>query len=582
MGTFVDITGQQFGCMTAEEYLGNKKWKCRCSCGYIHTYRKYELKKFLENNKRCWHNTLEGKQFGEWTVISRHYGSYYNCRCSCGNTKIISKYQLENGITKSCGHSTTGFKDLTGKQFGEWSILEYLGESKWKCKCSCGKIGNVLTQDLITYKSKSCGHNTNEFIDLTNKRFGSLVAVMYSKDKWLCKCDCGRYTYATSYDLRNSKHKSCGCMSSELTKLSKLKKYSEIDSHKFSNIREQWQIDILNSKEKLIDYIKSLNIRPTVKELAQRLCVMQSTIFKKIHDYNIEYAMNMYTYSMLENEIYSYIMSITDNNIIRNSRDIIKPKEVDIYIPEKKIALEVNGDYWHSDYEKDTHYHQNKTIECAKHGIRLIHIFEYEWINNNDKIKSFLHSNISSNTKSIFARTTEIREIESNRAKEFLDIYHLQNSINSPINLGLYNDNSLIAVASFGKSRFNRKYEYEIYRLAFKNSIRVIGGTQKLIKYFIRKYNPKSIFTYSDTTKFTGKSYIKSGFTVCEDAVTTPNYVWVNSEHNVLKRYETQPSKLNELGFDMEKNTEDTIMKGLGYMKIYDSGSLKMEYIIRS
>jgi len=135
---------------------------------------------------------------------------------------------------------------------------------------------------------------------------------------------------------------------------------------------------------------------------------------------------------------------------------------------------------------------------------------------------------------------------------------------------------------SIGKPRFNNRADYEIYRLAFKNSIRVIGGTQKLIKYFIRKYNPKSIFTYSDTTKFTGKSYIKSGFTVCEDAVTTPNYVWVNSEHNVLKRYETQPSKLNELGFDMEKNTEDTIMKGLGYMKIYDSGSLKMEYIIRS
>lgn len=102
-----------------------------------------------------------------------------------------------------------------------------------------------------------------------------------------------------------------------------------------------------------------------------------------------------------EKESTDYIKSIYNNNIIIKDRTVIKPYELNIYIPEKRLAIEFNGNYWHSTEQKDYMYHQNKTIACAKQGIRLIHIFEYEWVNNKYKIKAFLNNIMSDNIKCV-------------------------------------------------------------------------------------------------------------------------------------------------------------------------------------
>lgn len=109
-------------------------------------------------------DSLIGKTFGELKVLRKDENKprYLICQCSCNKEKSIHYYSLVSGKTKSCGHNTTTFKDLTNQQFGELTVIEYLGNSKWKCRCSCGKEHIVHRQYLLNGEIKSCGHLKQE------------------------------------------------------------------------------------------------------------------------------------------------------------------------------------------------------------------------------------------------------------------------------------------------------------------------------------------------------------------------------------------------------------------------------------
>ena len=110
--------------------------------------------------------------------------------------------------------------------------------------------------------------------------------------------------------------------------------------------------------------------------------------------------------------------------------------------------------------------------------------------------------------------------------------------------------------------------------------MKVIGGTDKLFKYFIRNHEFNSIITFSDITKFTGNVYTRLGFKPAgNNPITEPNYVWVNCSNKVLSRYQTQKHKLIAQGLGKKDDTEDSIMKSHGYLKTYDSGNIRLEYI---
>lgn len=100
-----------------------------------------------------------------------------------------------------------------------------------------------------------------------------------------------------------------------------------------------------------------------------------------------------------EKEIVEYIKSICKYSVIENARNVIKPLELDVYIPDLKIAFEFDGDYWHNDKNKSKHYHINKTKKCLEKGIMLFHIFESEWEHNKDNIKSIIKNKIDRTRK---------------------------------------------------------------------------------------------------------------------------------------------------------------------------------------
>ena len=582
-----DITRQRFGYWKVIEYVGNKKWKCECTrCGKVSEVFKANLLKGKSKSCEKCANELKTNDITnnvyENIQVLKMLGKVngrqkVECRClKCGNITIMDKHNVISGNSTQCEdcRKTALIKDMSDKQLGQWYIDSYAGNGYWNCTCSCGKKEKVHGWTLRSGSSKSCGHD--QFIDLTNEHFGEWDVVRYLGNcYWECRCSCGKIKSIHSYELRNGFSESCGCKKFKKVQQTMLEKYGEYIYSKIDNPRTDWERESIQSKENLIKAIETFDTKPSVYELSQVLKINESNVLKHIHKYGIEVYVDIFTsVSKYEKEIIQYIKSIGIDNVAQSNKTILNGKELDIYIPDRQLAIEFNGTYWHSSIFKDKSYHQHKTLTCEQQDIRLIHIFEYEWQDEEmqDKIKQLLKNTLLEDKAKIYGRSTVVKDITVDEAREFCETYHLQGYVNSAINIGLTYDNELIGVMTFGFPRFNKEYEFEIIRLCYKDNITVIGGTEKLFKYFIDKYNPTSVISYCNISKFDGSTYQNIGFTL--DHISAPGYVWVDTSTNtILSRYQTQKSRLIKSGIGTEEQTEDEIMSNIGYLKVYDCGN---------
>lgn len=278
-----------------------------------------------------------------------------------------------------------------------------------------------------------------------------------------------------------------------------------------------------------------------------------------------------------------FIRNILDEYNIEyqtNTRDVISPKEIDIYIPSKKIAIECNGIYWHSG--KNATYHLNKYIDCKQNGTQLLTIWE-DWIRNKPEIiKSMIKSKLGLLTDKIYARECKIREISSSICTKFLNDNHIQGSSPSSIKLGLYHDNMLVSVMTFSKSRVGigkKEDGYELVRFCNLLNTTVIGGASKLLKYFIKLYNPSKIVSYSSNDISDGSLYKLLRFNPRESSSSAYWYIHRGTFER-YHRFNFRKSKLKDMGFDTEHKTETQIMSELPYWKIYDSGTTRWELLL--
>jgi len=280
--------------------------------------------------------------------------------------------------------------------------------------------------------------------------------------------------------------------------------------------------------------------------------------------------------SLAEKEIEDYIKSFGVKTETKIRGILSNNKEIDILIPELNIGIEYNGLKWHSDEFKDKNYHLNKTEECKKLGIRLVHIFEDEWMNKKEIIKSIIRNIIGKTENKIYARKCIIQNVDDNEKKEFLEKNHIQGNINSQINLGLYHNGELVSLMCIGKPRINlgRKTsledEYELLRFCNKLNTNIVGGASKLFKYFITNYSPTLITSYCDYRWSIGNMYEALGFTLSH--LSQPNYYYIIG-NNRKNRFKYRKSELIKEGFDPEKS-EKEIMEERGIHRIYDCGSL--------
>jgi len=271
------------------------------------------------------------------------------------------------------------------------------------------------------------------------------------------------------------------------------------------------------------------------------------------------------------------------NNIILNDRHL--GKELDIYIPDLKLALEFNGLYWHNELHKENDYHLKKTELCEEKGIQLIHIYEDDWLYKQNIVKSMILNKLNKSTNRIYARKTKVREINDNKlVRKFLDENHRQGFVGSSVKLGLFFDNELVSLMILGKRRIvmgkkgSQEGDYELLRFCSKLNTNVIGGANKLFKYFIRNYEPKEITTYADRSWSQGGIYKQLGFEY--QGKTKPNYYYIiDGIRNY--RFNFRKDKIVKEGFDSNK-TERQIMLDRKIYRIYDSGNLIYKKIVEN
>jgi hypothetical protein len=290
--------------------------------------------------------------------------------------------------------------------------------------------------------------------------------------------------------------------------------------------------------------------------------------------------------SKAEQAINDYICSLDANmKVIQSDKKLLKGKELDIYIPEKKVAIEFNGLYWHSEEAgKDKTYHLNKWQICKDNDVQLIQIWEDEWNRNPEQVKRMIAHKLGfSNQQKVFARKTTVVTVPKAKAAKFLNENHVQGYASGTYYVGLIEKggdietDDILALLVLKNEAGTEGKTLNIIRYA--TSANVVGGFTKLLSYAEKTYKPESFITFADHGVSDGGLYENNGFSA--DKILPPDYMYVvdgERKHKFgyrLKRFESDPELEWEAGL-----TERQLAKLNGLERIWDSGKTRYRKIV--
>lgn len=255
----------------------------------------------------------------------------------------------------------------------------------------------------------------------------------------------------------------------------------------------------------------------------------------------------------------------------QSDRTVLGTHELDIYIPEKNLAIEYNGVYWHSeDQGKDKEYHYTKWKACKDKNVQLFQIWEDDWDANPELIKNMIAHRLNSSTqKAVFARKTNFVNLTMDEAKTFLNLHHLQGARNATVYNGLEDKTTgeLVAVLTATKQGDT----LEIIR--FATSQQVTGGFSKMLKNTLAQFSTiKTVKSYSDNNHSLGNVYKKNGFTLTHEG--KPNYFYIVNNKRVHRlnftkdRFKANPNLLWKPNY-----TEKQLAKLNNLVRVWDAGS---------
>lgn len=262
---------------------------------------------------------------------------------------------------------------------------------------------------------------------------------------------------------------------------------------------------------------------------------------------------------------------LSGENIIYEREYAIKNRSYDFRVGADLI--EINPTITHNStfnpYEAKKitpkYYHRDKSKLARDNGFRCIMVWDWD---NIDQIKNLLIP-----MERVYARKCALKEVSQKDAVKFINQYHMQGYAKDNIRLGLYYNDELISIMTFGKPRYNKNYEYELIRYcSCKN---VVGGCEKLFSHFIKQYQPHSIISYCDLSKFSGLSYIKLGFTLKDISVGKHWYNLKTKVHitdNLLRQRGFDQLLGKQYGFYGKGTNNEELMLRHGFVTVYDSG----------
>lgn len=529
-----------------------------------------------------------------------------NCT-KCGKNKDITLFVKDN--TRKCGYTRTckDCKNLHHRKTHPPSTKKQIQEKKEKTWLKKYGVDNPSKLSQVRRKAEST----------TLERYGVPHAAQSPEILKKSKKTCiEKYGVPHPQQSKTIKNK---------TTKTNLKKYgkeyifqSEIIKEKIKNsIIKNYKVDNVSKAQSIKDkkrktslsnygvnhprqskiYLKELTKKQIKEDKLLNLTIngTKKSISEASREYNKSYDRTLNIYKLFgsdavinwlinsksnirssyEDTLLSIIKSKTNLKIHTNNRSEIKPLELDLFIPEKKLAIEVNGSYYHSSLFVDKNYHKIKADLAEKRGIKLLQFYDTDIDSKLDIISSMVLSSLGV-CNSIYARKCTIRNISSKEHSIFMSHTHLQGPVTAKIRLGLFYEDNLVCCMSFSKSRFSnspKKDSYELLRYSTKLNTRVVGGASKLLSYFLKNYSPNEVISYCDRDYSSGNLYSTLGFKM--EKILPPSYFYF--KHG--KRYNRigfQKHKLKDKleKFDINLSEKENMINN-GYLIIYTSGNKK-------
>lgn len=333
------------------------------------------------------------------------------------------------------------------------------------------------------------------------------------------------------------------------------------------------KLELLNDA----DFCARLAEKYCISTISDMLGIAGNTVVRYFEKHSISSFKRSRSNQEIELLEFLKTIGIKSEQIIVGDRTVIAPKELDIYIPHLALAIEMNGLYWHSEKAGiRRNYHLEKTQDCEHKGIKLIHIFENEWVLKQHIVKSRLAAACGRIRYKIGARSCTVCEITTEQKRQFLKQHHIQGDCPSSSNLALFSRDEIVAVMTLGKSRFDKSAPYELLRFCCKQGLRIPGAFSRLLSKFREKHNG-SIVSFADRRWSSGNVYKKNGFVKIGE--TGPAYHYFKGSSLVVEnRQRYQKHKLSKLlvDFDPALSEWDNMLRN-GYNRIWDCGNTKWQ-----
>jgi hypothetical protein len=320
--------------------------------------------------------------------------------------------------------------------------------------------------------------------------------------------------------------------------------------------------------------LKHLFQTSTVQEMGENLGVCETTILKYLKLYGIRQPNEITPEVQLQTWLTK--QGFCD---FHKTRSVLTTKqEIDLYSPTQNLGIEYCGLYWHSQAHKNRSYHRNKYETCANQGIKLITIFEDEWLNKQDVVLSRLSQLLGVNNRVIGSRKLTICEIDRSQCETFLNMHHTSGSAPASVNIGAYDGSNLVAAMTFSRGRrFNKPkhdWEWEMIRFSTDGG-HYPGVASRLFKYFVKAYDPSSVLSYADLRWGSGGYLAHLGFVRYDD--TPPNYWYFSLSNADFRRYHrftfNKQSLLKKFPGSDPNLSEYELAKKAGLERIWDCGN---------
>jgi hypothetical protein len=316
-----------------------------------------------------------------------------------------------------------------------------------------------------------------------------------------------------------------------------------------------------------------------VSEVFSSRAIQQTIRSSNIEKYGKAYPAR--PFGKVEEEIKAWILSEFGLEF-KSDTSILDGKEIDLYNDTIKLGIEYCGLFWHCQNpvihkeNSDKNIHFNKFKLCAEKGVRLITIFEDEWLSRKDQVKGFLRSILGKNAAPIYARKCEVHEIDKKEGCKFIAQHHIQGSNTlGKYFAGIFYQSELLGVMSFGKHHRNKDILI-LDRLCFKDGARIVGGASRLFQFLLKITSAQKVSSWSDNRWSIGDVYRKMGFKEAERMRADYSYCPIRSKK--LYRVSKQSQQKSATGCPPEI-TEREWAAQHGLYRIWDCGKVRWEWI---